>query len=217
MEQNVIELGATHSLLSEWLLDMRHKDRQTDQRRFRDNMESVGFIMAYEISKSLHYHTISIETPLAAATVHTLSEQLVVAAILRAALPLQSGMLRALPRASAAFVSAFRRYDAQGNFEIVTGYEAKPPLDGKTLLVVDPMCATGRSMIACYQKIIEGTKPQKVIFASVFASVAGIDYVRRHAPGVVHYTCAIDPELNAHAYIVPGLGDAGDLAFGTKV
>ncbi|MGB0430823.1 MAG: uracil phosphoribosyltransferase, partial [Bacteroidia bacterium] len=129
----------------------------------------------------------------------------------------QNGFLSAFRKADAAFIAAYRKSTSDIEFEIITEYEAKPNLNGKTLIIVDTMCATARSFLACYEKLTQGFEPKKVIFASVFASKTGIETISSKIPQIVHYTCVVDDELNAKSYIVPGLGDAGDLAFGNKI
>ncbi len=214
--ESLIELSAQNSLINSYLAEMRDINKQKDPHRFKENLESIGQIMAYEISKSFDFKEQTVETPLANAKVKLIDEEIVVAGILRAALPLQQGFLKAFRNADAAFIAAYRNTTEGYEFEIVTEYEAKPVLNGKTLIIVDPMCATARSLMACYEKLTLGYEPKKVIFASVFASKVGIETIVSNLPHIVHYTCVVDEHLNAKSYIVPGLGDAGDLAFGNK-
>ncbi|MBI1185168.1 uracil phosphoribosyltransferase [bacterium] len=215
--ENLIILNRQNTLLNSYLAELRDVERQKDSHRFRENLEAIGGIMAYEISKSLQYEPQVVPTPLGQAEVNLSNENLVVCAILRAALPLQNGMLRAFRSAEAAFISAFRQHTSATDFEIVSQYEVMPDLTGKTLILADPMCATGSSLLTCYHKIMEHFKPQKVLFASVFSSKYGMETLATQLPQIVHYTCVVDLHLDANSYIVPGLGDAGDLAFGVKV
>lgn len=215
--ENLIELGKENSLIGELILELRSTQLQADRHRFRENIEQIGLLMAYEISKSLRYKEVQVQTPLALATAKIIEENMVIAAILRAALPLQAGFLKGFRKADAAFIAAYRKHSNELDFEIVSEYEAKPNLFNKTLLLVDPMCATGQSFITCYNKLIVEQKPEKVIFASIFSSKKGIATIATFLPEIVHYTCVVDLELNAKSYIVPGLGDAGDLAFGKKM
>lgn len=216
--ENVIELSASNSLLNHYLAEMRDEHLQKDKARFRENMEACGFILGYEISKKLDYSQRPVKTPLANTTVALATDQVVVVGILRAALPLQMGMLKAFRNAEAAFVAAYRKHEeGVPGFEIVSEYEATPNLEGKTVVLVDPMLATGSSMITCYERLMEGSKPKQCIVASVFSSKEGVNTLKSQLPQIVHYTCVIDAELDHNKYIVPGLGDAGDLAFGEKV
>ncbi|MFY0674919.1 MAG: uracil phosphoribosyltransferase [Bacteroidia bacterium] len=210
-------LSHQNSILNSYLAEMRDVEHQKDSHRFRENLESIGAIMAYEISKDLSFKTSIIETPLAQAKVNTIEDNIVVVGIMRAALPFQSGMLKAFRNAESAFIAAYRKHTEGDDFEIVTEYEAKPNLNDKIVVIADPMCATARSMITCYEKLTHGFKPKKVIFASIFASEQGVDNLHAALQNKQHYTCVVDKELNAKSYIVPGLGDAGDLAFGEKL
>jgi len=214
--ETIIELCSENSILNSFIAEMRDVDLQKDRSRFRENMEACGFIMGYEISKALNYNSKPVQTPLAITQVNLPTDDVVIVSILRAALPLQYGMLRAFREADAAFIGAARKHTSQGEFEIVSDYEAAPDLNGKTVIVVDPMLATASSLLTCYEKLMMNAKPKQCITASVFASKKGIETLVTALPQIVHYTCVVDKELNAHKYIVPGLGDAGDLAFGTK-
>lgn len=215
--ESIKELAKENSLLNTYLAEMRDVDRQKDAHRFRENLEAIGALMAYEISKELSFRKTEVLTPLVLTHVNLIQDELVIVGIMRAALPFQSGMLRAFRNADAAFIAAYRKNTQGNDFEIVTEYEAKPNLNGKTVIIADPMCATASSMITCYKKLTHGFKPKKVIFASVFASEQGTNNLRQALPNFKHYIGVIDKDLNAESYIVPGLGDAGDLAFGEKL
>ena len=214
----VINLSEKASLLNNFLFEIRDKHVQQDSLRFRRNIERIGELMAYEMSKQMSYATQQCVTPLAQTTVEMLEEQIVVATILRAGLPLHQGFLNYFDHAENAFVSAYRQYTSQTEFVIHTEYIASPDLTGKTLLIVDPMLATGSSMEVAYKALLEKGMPKKVFLASVIATEQAISFLQKVMPEqVVLYSAAVDPMLNEHKYIVPGLGDAGDLAFGEKL
>lgn len=216
--ENVIELSATNSLLNSYLAEMRDERLQKDRSRFRENLEACGFILGYEISKALSYDLKQVKTPLAHASIELLKDEVVVVGILRAALPVQMGVLKAFRNAEAAFIAAYRKgSEGTKEFTIVSEYEALPNLDGKTVILVDPMLATGASMLTCYERLMEHSKPKQCCVATVFSSMEGVNILNSRLPQIVHYTCVIDAELDVNKYIVPGLGDAGDLAFGVKV
>lgn len=186
--------------------------------RFRKNLERMGMILGYEISKGLEYSNKEVTTPLGIARASVLKEQPVIAGILRAGLPVQQGMLEIFDKAENAFISAYRQHHKDGTFEVHVDYMACPSLDGKELIICDPMLATGTSMVLTYQALLRRGKPKHVHVASVISSMYGIDYLKKHMPESTSiWTCAIDEELTAQSYIVPGLGDAGDLAYGTKI
>lgn len=215
--ESLIEISKENSLLNEFIAELRDVNLQKDKHRFRENLEQIGFLMAYEISKHFAFKTKTLETPLAKANVNLVNENIVILGILRASLPMQMGFLKGFRKADAAFLSAYRKNTIGNDFEIITEYEAVPSLKGKTVIIADPMCATGSSLLACYNKLTSNHQPFKVIFASIFASKEGIEILSTELPHIVHYTCVVDPELNAKKYIIPGLGDAGDLAFGEKL
>lgn len=214
----VIDFGKTPSLLSQYLAEMRDTDIHTDPMRFRRNLERAGEIMAYEISKRMHYRLQEIVTPLATDKFAVLDEPVVLATIFRAGVPFHQGFLNFFDHAENAFVSAYRKYTDEENFEVLTEYLASPSLEGKTLILCDPMLATGASMELSYRALTARGVPARVHVASVIASQQAVDYIRRALPAdrTTLWVGAIDPEINAHSYIVPGLGDAGDLAYGTK-
>ncbi|MFG6391955.1 MAG: uracil phosphoribosyltransferase [Candidatus Amulumruptor sp.] len=214
----VVNFAETPSLVSQYMAEMRDVNIQGSMMRFRRNLERVGEIMAYEISKTLHYTTIGVETPLATAQCQVLDEQVVLGTIFRAGVPFHQGFLNFFDRAENAFVSAYRKYREKDNFDIFIEYIASPRLDGKTLILVDPMLATGGSMELSYKALLTKGEPAKVHVVSVIASQQAVDYVAKTFPAdkTSIWVGAIDPEINAHSYIVPGLGDAGDLAYGEK-
>lgn len=216
----VINFAKTPSLVSRYMLELRDINIQNDPMRFRRNLERIGQIMAYEISKRLEYTDVEVDTPLAKAVCQTPAEKVVIGTILRAGLPLHQGFLDYFDNAENAFVSAYRKYREKGgdNFDVLVEYLASPSVEGKTLLLVDPMLATGSSMEMGYKAILTKGMPKRIHVASVIASQAAVDYVCEHFPAdrTTVWVGAIDDEINAHSYIVPGLGDAGDLAYGQK-
>ena len=214
---NTIDFGLHTSLVSQYLMEMRSCDIQSDPMRFRRNLERVGEIMAYEISKTLKYTTISVATPLATAQCPVIDEQVVLATIFRAGVPFHQGFLQYFDRAENAFVSAYRKYKEKESFDVLIEYLASPRLDGKTLILCDPMLATGASMELSYRALLTKGVPAKIHIASVIASRKAVDYLNKVMPAdATLWVGAIDDEINAHSYIVPGLGDAGDLAYGAK-
>jgi uracil phosphoribosyltransferase len=213
----IINLSDTPSLLNQFLLEMRSVEIQQDRLRFRRNVERIGEIMAYEISQTMAFSEKQVQTPLGIATVNTVDENIVCATILRAGLPFHQGFLHYFDKAENAFVSAYRKYKDALKFEINIEYIASPSIEGKTLILIDPMLATGSSLELAYGAMLTKGKPAKVHLATVIASQAGVDYVSQHLPEDMTLWCGvIDPDLNSHSYIVPGLGDAGDLAYGLK-
>ncbi len=215
---DIINFAESDSLVSKYMLELRDSSIQTDPLRFRTNLVRIGEIMAYEISKRLSYKDVEVQTPLAPCMCRDIADRVVLATILRAGLPFHQGFLSYFDRAENAFVSAFRRYHEKGDaFDIVTEYLASPSIEGKTLVLVDPMLATGASMEVAYHAMLGKGTPAKVHIASVIASRQSIDHIRQTLPGnTTVWVGAIDAELNAHSSIVPGLGDAGDLAYGEK-
>lgn len=215
---NTINLSAERSILNQFMRELRSKDKQTDSMRFRKNIERIGEITAYEISKHLTYRAEGIETPLAPMQIEVPSEPIVLGTILRAGLPFHEGFLDYFDGAENAFVSAYRLYSSETEFSIHTEYIASPDLTGKTLIICDPMLATGRSMETAYRALLQKGVPAKLFLASVIATDQAVQYLEEVMPKeTVLFTAAIDPVLNEHSYIVPGLGDAGDLAFGEKL
>lgn len=215
---NVINLSEHPSLISQYLSEMREIDTQRDSLRFRRNLERLGEIMAYEISKTLEYRTEKVRTPLMVdAECHVIAEKVVLGTIFRAGVPFHNGFLRYFDSAENAFVSAYRKYKEKENFDVLIEYLASPRLEGKTLILCDPMLATGASMELSYRALLTKGTPARLHIASVIASQAAVDYMNKVMPAdSTLWVGVIDPEINAHSYIVPGLGDAGDLAYGTK-
>lgn len=214
----IVNFDNTNSLMSQLMLEMRSVTIQTDRMRFRRNLERAGQIMAYEISKTFEYRKVGTNTPLGVADCHEPVDQVVLATIFRAGLPFHQGFLSYFDRAENAFVSAYRKYREKDDFDILIEYLASPSLDGKTLIICDPMLATVASMELSYKALLTRGTPRKIHIASVIASMQAVDYVRQAFPeNTTIWVGAIDDEINAHSYIVPGLGDAGDLAFGTKI
>lgn len=216
----VVNFAEQCSLVSMYIKELRDVNVQNDRIRFRTNLKRLGEIMSYEISKTLNYDMVETTTPLGVAKCDEISDKVVLATVLRAGLPFHEGFLSYFDHAENAFVSAYRRYrETNPNaFDIVTGYIASPSLEGKTLLLVDPMLATGSSMEVAYQALLAKGKPAKVHIASVIASKQAVEFIKEKFAGVdaTLWVGVIDDVLNDHAYIVPGLGDAGDLAYGEK-
>ena len=206
-----------NSIVNQYMAELRDVDIQRDMLRFRRNLERIGEIMAYEISREVSYREAPVKTPLGTARCRLLDDRLVLATIFRAGLPFHQGFLNIFDHAQNAFVSAYRKYTDDDNFDVFIEYIASPRLDDKTLLLVDPMLATGSSMELSYRALLTKGIPAHVHVASVIASQQAVDYIADHFPDdATLWVGAIDPELNAHSYIVPGLGDAGDLAYGDK-
>jgi len=216
---NIINLSDNNSVLKHYLKEIRSVKIQKDSMRFRRNMERIGEIMAYEISKKLRYKAEDIKTPLGIANIEVIDEKIVIATILRAGLPFHTGFLNYFDGAENAFVSAYRKYKDALKFDIFIEYIASPNLDGKTLIITDPMLATGGSMELAYGALLTKGKPAHIHIATVISSQVAIDYISSHFPEIktTVWAAAIDPELNDHSYIIPGLGDAGDLAYGEKL
>ncbi|MBR3559691.1 MAG: uracil phosphoribosyltransferase [Bacteroidales bacterium] len=215
---NLHILGSRNSLFNEFIAEVRSAEVQVDSMRFRRNLERIGEIFAYEISKNMEYADTEVTTPLGIANIPRLTEKPVLATILRAGLPLHQGMLNYFDRAENAFISAFRKYERDGSFEIQVDYLSSPDLDGKTLILCDPMLATGQSLALTYEELLSKGEPLHTHIVSVIASRQGLDYVMSKLPdeSCTFWMGAIDEELTAQSFIVPGLGDAGDLAYGIK-
>ncbi len=216
----VINLSESNSVLHQFIGEIRDVQIQRDPLRFRMNIERIGELMAVEVSKHLNYADQEITTPLGTAVVPQITDQIVIGTILRAGLPLHQGFLNIFDRAENAFLSAYRRVNAKGELEIVAEYMAAPSIVGKTLILVDPMLATGMSMEVGYLTLLRHGQPAHTHLCSVIATPKSIEYMRRElndSPDVTLWCAAIDPILNDKKYIVPGLGDAGDLCYGTKI
>ena len=214
----IVNFDDNHSVISQYMMELRNVDIQHDMLRFRRNLERIGEIMAYEISKTFNYRQVEITTPLDTATCNVIADKVVLGTIFRAGVPFHLGFLNTLDQAENAFVSAYRKYKEKENFDVFIEYIASPRLDGKTLILADPMLATGASMELSYRALLTKGEPEKIHIASVIASQVAIDYIRERFPDdkTTVWVGAIDPDINSHSYIVPGLGDAGDLAYGIK-
>ncbi len=213
-------LSDTNSILNHFIAEIRDVNIHNDSLRFRRNIERIGEILAYEISKTLHYNPVDVQTPLGTAIVQMYDEKIVLATIFRAGLPLHQGFLQFFDKAENAFVSAVRKYDEDHtHFEIRVEYLSSPSIEGKTLIIVDPMLATGSSLEFVYRTLLNRGEPAAIHIACVIASKQGIEAVCKSFPNekTTIWAAAVDPELNDKAYIVPGLGDAGDLAYGIKI
>ncbi len=208
-----------NSIFNRFIAEIRDSSIQKDPMRFRRNLERMGEVFAYEISKVLPYSSSEVNTPLGIANVELPDINVVVASILRAGLPLHQGLLNYFDRADNAFVSAYRKYTEDGDFDIHIEYISSPSLDNRVVLLSDPMLASGNSMDLAYKALLQRGKPAHVHVVAVIASKVGLEYVKNMLKGepVTLWIGAVDDELNAKSYIVPGLGDAGDLAFGTKL
>ncbi len=215
----VLNLGEANSALNNIIAQMRDKNVQKDKLRFRHNLRRLGNIFGYELSKTLDYSVKNVVTPLATAKVATSDSRLVISTILRAGLPLHEGILDVFDEAENAFIAAFRKYDKGDEFHINIEYCTCPDLTGKTLVIADTMLATGSSIEIAYYKLIEeGGQPAFTHFVCPIASIYAIEFLQKRLPdNTMLWTAAIDEELTSHSYIVPGLGDAGDLAYGDKL
>lgn len=212
-------LSENNSVLKHFLGQIRNVNVHNDSMRFRRNIERIGEIMAYELSKELHYKNIEIKTPLGIKKTTEIEDQLVLCSILRAGLPLHLGFLNYFDNAENGFISAFRHHPNNDDyFEIVVQYQAIADINNKNVLLIDPMLATGQSIVAVFNKLMEKGTPKEIHIAIVIAAPEGIEYLKQHLPDTCHlWIAALDEKLNEHSYIVPGLGDAGDLAFGEKL
>ncbi len=213
-----INLGKQNSIFNHFIREIRDVKIQNDSMRFRRNIERIGEIFAYEISKKMEYKTKDITTPLGISTESLIKEKPVLATILRAGLPLHQGLLNYFDSSENAFISAYRKHKKGGNFEIKIEYMASPDLDGKTLILCDPMLASGSSMILAIEAILTRGTPKYIHIVSVISSSEGVGYVKENIPmqNCTLWLGAEDEEMTAQSYIIPGLGDAGDLAFGDK-
>ncbi|HEY1019240.1 MAG TPA: uracil phosphoribosyltransferase [Sediminibacterium sp.] len=213
----IVNLSDQHSLVSNWVSELRDVTIQGDRMRFRRNLERIGEVAAYEISKKLAYKTVEIPTPLGTHDSKVLEAQPVLATILRAGLPMHNGMLNYFDKADNAFISAYRKHHRDGSFEISLEYMSCPLLDNRTIIICDPMLATGASIVKTIQYMKDEGTPKEIHVVVAIACTMGIEYIQRECGDDIMIWCGdIDDELTAKGYIVPGLGDAGDLAFGTK-
>ncbi len=215
----VIEVGAKNTIINNYIAELRNVEVQGDRMRFRRNLERIGELIAYEISKTLDYETVSVTTPLGEKEMNIIVDQPVLATIMRAGLPLHQGFLNVFDKADNAFIAAYRKYDKNEDFEIRIEYYSAANIDGRVLMLVDPMLATGSSLVQCLDGLLhDEMKPSKLHLVAVIASAEGVDYVKKKLSkyDATLWVGNIDAELTAKAYIVPGLGDAGDLAYGEK-
>lgn len=217
----VFDLGACNTVLNQYVAELRDVNVQTDRMRFRRNVQRIGNVMAYEISKTLVYKSVEVQTPLATATASIPTDDIVIGTVLRAGLPFHQGFLDIFDKAGNAFLSAYRYYTDREcrNIDVHIEYIASPNLNDCTFIIVDPMLATGESLELAYKAFLSKGKPKRIILASVIAAKEGIEHLQKTFPSddVELYCAAIDPEINEHRYIVPGLGDAGDLMYGDKM
>lgn len=213
----VINLSKEHSLVSNWVAELRDMTTQADRMRFRHNLERIGEVAAFEISKRLPYVEKEIQTPLGIAVCEVLEEQPVLTTILRAGLAMHNGLLNFFDKADNAFVSAYRKHKADGSFDIMLEYLSCPEIDNRILIISDPMLATGASLVKTIEYLKEEGAPKAIHVVTAIACTVGIEALRLHVPEATIWCGAIDDELTAKGYIVPGLGDAGDLAFGAKI
>ena len=213
----VHNLSKEHSLVSNWVSELRDVDVQNDRMRFRTNLERIAEVIGYEISKQLPQKEVEITTPMGISKCLVLEDQPVLATILRAGLAMHNGLLRYFDKAGNAFLSAYRKHNPDGSFDIQVEYMSCPDIEGKTIIISDPMLATGSSLVKCIQFLKEEGEYKELHIVCAIACTVGIEYVRREVPTAKIWCGAIDDELTARGYIVPGLGDAGDLAYGPKI
>ncbi|MBC7887694.1 MAG: uracil phosphoribosyltransferase [Ferruginibacter sp.] len=213
----IINLSEQHSLVSNWVSELRDQDIQSDQMRFRRNLERIGEVAAYEISKKLEWEEKEITTPLGIANCKVLKFQPVLATILRAGLGMHYGLLNYFDKGENAFISASRKHKPDGSFEIGLEYMSCPEIDGKVVIISDPMIATGSSLVKVIQYLKEEGDIRELHIVCAIACTVGLEYVLRAQPKATIWCGDIDDELTAKGYIVPGLGDAGDLAYGVKI
>ena len=212
-------IGKNNSILNNFISEIRDKKIQKDSLRFRRNIERIGEVLSYELSKELNYTGVNVETPLGKKKIQLPFNDLVLCSILRAGLPLHQGLLNYFDKAENAFISAYRHHpNNDKEFEIVVEYFASPEIENKTLLLADPMLATGQSLVSVYEAIKKHGTPKELHIVVVIGSKAGVEFIEKNFPENTHlWIAAIDDDLDSKGYIVPGLGDAGDLAFGIKV
>ena len=213
----VFNLSEQNTVANQFLAELRDVNIQKDTIRFRKNMERIGEILAYEISKTLSYKEIKVETPLGIAPATVPDDKIVLATILRAGLPMHQGLLNFFDQAQNAFISAYRKHHKDGTFDINLEYVSCPDLNDSTLILCDPMLATGASMNLAAKELMEFGKPKKLHIVTIIASTYGLNYMKRMHPKADIWMAALDEELTAKSLIVPGLGDAGDLSFGPKI
>ena len=215
---NIHNLGTENSIFNQFISEIRNVDIQNDALRFRNNLERIGEIFAYEISKTLDYESCEVQTPLGIASCRLPTNQIVIASILRAGIPLHNGLLNYFDNAQNAFIAAYRKYGKDNKFTIQMEYMAAPAIEDKILILADPMLATGASTLLTYQHLLQKGAPKHCHIVSAISSKEGVALLMRHLPpkGVTLWLGAIDEELTIKSFIIPGLGDAGDLAYGEK-
>lgn len=213
----VTNLSLNISLVSQWVREIRSVDIQRDRMRFRRNMERIAEVAAYEISKLLPYRELAVQTPMGEATCRELMQQPVLATILRAGVPMHQGLLHYFDEADNAFVAAYRKHHRDGSFEIEQHYLTSPSIEGRPLIIADPMLASGASLVLALQTLTENEQPSHIHVVTAIACTVGIELLERHFPQAHIWAAAVDDELTARGYIVPGLGDAGDLCYGSKM
>ncbi|MDP2089725.1 MAG: uracil phosphoribosyltransferase [Flavobacteriaceae bacterium] len=212
------KFDSENSILNKFIAEIRDVEIQKDSMRFRRNIERIGEIMSYEVSKNLHYKPSDVTTPLGIKQIDKFENNIVLCSILRAGLPLHHGLLNYFDDAENAFISAYRKHTTETEFEIVVEYFASPSLDDKILILADPMLATGQSLISVFEGLKNHGTPKEIHIVSVIGSQTGIDNIKNSFPNSVHlWIATVDEKLNDKGYIIPGLGDAGDLAFGKKL
>ena len=212
-------IGENNSILNKFISEIRDCEIQKDSLRFRRNIERIGEILGYELSKNLSFSTSDVKTPLGIKKMNLPQKDIVLCSILRAGLPLHQGLLNYFDAVENAFISAYRHHPKKNEeFEIVVEYFASPSIENKTLLLADPMLATGQSLVAVYEAIKKQGTPKEIHIIAVIGSTVGVEFIKKNFPENTHlWIAAVDDVLNDKGYIVPGLGDAGDLAFGTKL
>jgi uracil phosphoribosyltransferase len=211
-------LSHKNSIVNRFIAEIRDVDIQKDRMRFRRNLERIGEVAALEISKTMEYEEKEVVTPLGVSIMRVPKDEPILATILRAGLPMHQGLLNYFDHAENAFISAYRRHHKDGSFDIHLQYMSSPSLEGRTLILVDPMLATGQSMVLTYKEIMQRGRPKHTHIVAALASVQGVEYVKKHlSKDITVWVGDLDEELTAQSYIVPGLGDAGDLAFGVKM
>ncbi|RUA06808.1 MAG: uracil phosphoribosyltransferase [Flavobacteriia bacterium] len=214
----VANIGQKNTILKHFLSEIRDVKKQKDSLRFRRNIERIGEVLSYELSKVLHFSSKDVITPLGTKNINLISDKIVLCSVLRAGLPLHQGILNYFDFVENAFISAYRHHISEDEFDIKVEYLAAPSLEGKTLILADPMLATGKSLVAVYQILKKLGNIDKIHLVSVIAAQEGIDFIKDYFPEDTHlWVATVDQKLNRHGYIVPGLGDAGDLCFGPKL
>ncbi len=213
----IFNLSEHHSVANQFLTELRNVNVQNDRMRFRRNLERIGEVLAYEVSKTLNFKEVAIDTPLGTAIAHVPDDHLVLATILRAGLPLHQGLLNFFDTADNAFVSAYRKHHKDGTFEVHVEYVSCPNIEDTVLIMTDPMLATGASIEKAMKALYEYGTPRQIHFVTAIASQHGLDFLRRLFPDAYIWMGALDEELTAKSFIVPGLGDAGDLSYGPKI